>query len=73
MVADENTAVAGLGHVAFMKNMLSVRKISQVSRVSLSLCRILPKNKFHPFKIYLTRELNEEEKIERRGQTFLNA
>lgn len=58
---DEAREVAVLGHVA-MDPTLSTRKLSDVSGVSrTTIRRILKHHKFHPFKIQLVQELNEDD------------
>lgn len=58
---DEAREVAVLGHVA-MDPTLSTRKLSDVSGVSrTTIMRILKQHKFHPFKIRLVQELNEDD------------
>lgn len=58
---DEAREVAVLGHVA-MDPTLSTRKLSDVSGVSrTTIMRMLKQHKFHPFKIRLVQELNEDD------------
>lgn len=60
-VRNETTEVAVLGHV-HMDPTQSIRKISQSSGVSRSsVHRILKTHKFHPFKMTLVQELNEDD------------
>lgn len=57
----EGREVAVLGHVA-MDHTLSTRKLATESGVSRStIQRILKKHKFHPYKISLVQELNEDD------------
>lgn len=59
---DEGAAVAVLGHIQLMPNTQSIRQISATSGVSsTNVFRILHKNKFHPYKIRLVHELNEDD------------
>lgn len=58
---DEARKMAVLGHVV-MDPTLSTRKLSAVSGESrTTIRRILKKHKFHPFKIRLVQELNEDD------------
>lgn len=60
-VRNEAIEVAVLGHVQ-MDNTQSIRKLSQASGVSAtSVFRIMKMNKFHPFKIRLVQEINEDD------------
>lgn len=60
-IRNEATEVAILGYVA-LDPTLSTRKLATVSGVSrTSIQRILKTHKFHPYKISLTQELNEDD------------
>lgn len=60
-IINEPVEVAVLGHVA-MDNNQSLNQLSQASGVSTSsVWRILKKHKFHPYKIKLVQELNEDD------------
>lgn len=62
IINDEATSVAVLGHVALMENTQSIRKVARESGFSTtSVFRILHKHKYHPYKIKLVHELNEDD------------
>ena len=58
---NENVQIAILGHIA-IDNMMSTRTLSDVSGVTrTTLQRILKMHKFHPYKIHLVQQLNEDD------------
>lgn len=60
-IINEPVEIAVLGHVA-MDNNQSLNKLSRASGVSTSsIWRIKKKHKFHPYKIKLLQELNEDD------------
>lgn len=66
-VRNEAVEVAVLGHVA-VDPTLSTRQLAAVSGVSrTTIQRILKQHKFHPYKIILSHELNEDD-FDRRSQ-----
>lgn len=62
VVNDEAISIAVLGHVGLMENTQSLTKLSRESGISrTNVFRILHKYKFHPYKIRLVHELNEDD------------
>jgi hypothetical protein len=62
IVNDEAINVAVLGHVAMMENTQSLTSLSRESGVSrTTVSRILHRHKFHPYKIKMIHELNEDD------------
>ena len=60
LATNEAMQVAVLGHIE-IDNTISIRQVVETSGVSRgSIHRILRKNKYHPYKIHLVQELNED-------------
>lgn len=62
IVNNEDAAIEVLGQVAALENTASITEVSRVTGVSrTSVWRVLHKFKFHPYKIKLVHELNDDD------------